>query len=150
MIGAAFASKNHNDVYCLRRLMVEMIERSPQRKKKSGYASSVSSSVYDSDGQSIRSAFSRQSNRSATTVITVKSAPAAYKNNAISQQVYGNSIQDTSLFTDKARRAKSVEPQKRKGRRRFGKQEKIDQSADAWFMDPDRFVVKSTDVDYAL
>ena len=54
IIAGAFASKNQNDVYCLRRLMCEMIERSPQRKKKSGYNSSASS-AHDSDGQSVRS-----------------------------------------------------------------------------------------------
>ncbi len=56
MIAAAFASKNQNDVYCLRRIMCEMIERSPQRKKKSGYNSSATHG-YDSDAQSVRSKF---------------------------------------------------------------------------------------------
>lgn len=54
----AFASKNQNDVYCLRRLIREMIELSPQKHKKQDdmdYSEHTGSSAYDSDARSERS-----------------------------------------------------------------------------------------------
>mmetsp|Transcript_19738 Transcript_19738/g.29524 ORF Transcript_19738/g.29524 Transcript_19738/m.29524 type:complete len:715 (+) Transcript_19738:294-2438(+) len=81
IITAAFAGKNQNDVYCLRSIICNMIERSPQRHRNSNR--SDNSSVYDSDGRSIRSvstnasAKSSRSLRSARSVRSVKSTKSA-------------------------------------------------------------------------
>jgi hypothetical protein len=57
IITAAFSSKNENDVYCLRRLICDMIERSPQKKKSTGLSDAGYSSAYDSDARSVRSKY---------------------------------------------------------------------------------------------
>jgi hypothetical protein len=60
IITGAFASKNQNDLHCLRRLMLEMIDLSPRSKRTqdiAGYNSDTSTSAYGSDSKSIKSEF---------------------------------------------------------------------------------------------
>ena len=122
-------------------------------------------------------AFSRHTISSAKTVITVRSAPAAYSNSTMAPAnngtyyfsmwlifYYVSSQMDecslylpsggggkSNVFSSKATRAKSVEPPKRRRRNRFGRKEKSDQTPDEWKMDPGTaFTMRKADVDYAL
>ena len=74
IITAAFSSKNENDVYCLRRLMCDMIERSPQKNRDRGL--SDYSSNYDSDARSTSGvSASARSAKSTGSATSIQSAP---------------------------------------------------------------------------
>jgi len=63
-VKGSFSSKNENDVYCLRRIMAGMIEKSPQQGRGVDESNGQSgSSAYDSDAYSIHSS-GRGSNKS--------------------------------------------------------------------------------------
>lgn len=169
MIAAAFASKNSNDVYCLQRIMGEMIETSPQKKlgSKNKYSEVQSSgdSYYDSDARSVRSGVSSKSNG-----MSVKSAPdflsfsnsklviqsnqmSGYQQNAENQTLQMLQSNNTpnsrptqySMYEQPTRsRSKSVEPQKSNKRFSFGRKPNDGQ------ISQQQFQFQRTDVDYAM